>query len=272
MLHNRTLLWKTGDDCDGQDRVLRVKSWIPIYSNVSWHVSSENLVQVQLDSNSFALHANDTVRDAQVVTVRSAYRHGIETFVSTHGSRTTAERLYTQGIDFLYGMLFHRIFTLKNLSSIDTINKTWADPSTISVAVHSGNDNTNSESSLIRQIQCLESVLPDIDRPCSVLMLSNRSSTLTGLQKWLKGRNCSAVTLTTEPASERNFFQRVSLASKARSGYIGHASVASSLVLEWIEYGRRMETWKLGRDPFFISDLPKCTLAETILERSAARV
>jgi hypothetical protein len=266
MLHNRTLLWDRGDACNGQDRVLQVKSWIPRQANLAAHVSLDNVMEVHLDSKDFAFQGNDTTeRDAHLITIRSTHRHNMRTFISTHGSRATAEKLYAQGIDFLYGMLFHRIFSL-NLSSNHT-PKIWADPSTLSVAVRS--ENADDGPSLLREIQCLQSILPEIDKPCSVLLLSDRLSALTGVEEWLASRNCSAITLTTEPASERDFFQRVSLASKARSGFIGNRSALSDLLIEWIEYGRRIETWKLGRDPFVIRDFPKCALDEPTSERSA---
>jgi hypothetical protein len=195
----------------------------------------------------------------------TAHRHSMQTFILTHGSRTTTEKLYAQGIDFLYGMLFHRIFSL-NLEWNDTPT-TWPDPSSISVLVPF--ENRDDGPTLLREIQCLQSVLPTIDRPCSVLLLSDHLSALNGVEKWLASRNCSAITLTNEPKSEKAFFQRVFLASKARSGFIGNHSTLSNLLLEWIEYGRRIETWRLGRDPFAIQDLPKCTLAEPGSERSA---
>jgi hypothetical protein len=267
MLHNRTLVWEIGDACSGQDRVLQVKSWIPRNANISVHVPFETMVDVHLDSRELAFQRNDTERDAHLITVRSTQRHSMQTFISTHGSQTTAEKLYAQGIDFLYGMLFHRIFSL-NLSSNDT-PKTWADPSTISVAVRF--ENGDDGPSLLHAIQCFQSILPEIDRTCSVLVLSDHLSAPTGVEKWLASRNCSLMTLVTEPESETAFFQQVSLASKARSGFIGNHSALSNLLLEWIEYGRRIETWKLGRDPFVIRDLPKCTLAEAASEQSAEK-
>jgi hypothetical protein len=256
MLHNRTLLWETGDACNGQDHVLQVKSWIPRNANISVHASFDNITEVHLDSKDFAFQRNGTKRDAHIIAVRSTHRHSMRDFISAHGSRRTAELLFAQGIEFLYGMLFHQIFSL-NMSLNDT-PKAWADPSTISVSVHF--ENGDDGPTLLRKIQCLQSILPAIDRPCSVLFLSDHLSALTGVEKWLASQNCSAITLTTDPASERAFFQRVFLASKARSGFIGNQSALSNLLLEWIEYGRRIETWKLGRDPFVIQDLPKCTL------------
>lgn len=252
MLHNRTLLWETGDACNGQDHVLQVKSWIPRNANMSF----DNIMEVQLDSKDFAFQRNGTEQDAHVITVRSTRRHSMRDFISTHGSRTTAEKLYAQGVFFLYGMLFHRIFSL-NLTSNNT-PKTWADPS-ILVPFEKG-DNGHG---LLPEIQCLQSILSvAVDRPCSVVFLPDRLSTLTVVEKWLASRNCSVVTLTNKPASERDFFQRVFLGSKARSGFIGNHSAVSNILLEWIEYGRRIETWKLGRDPFVIEDLPKCASAE----------
>jgi hypothetical protein len=262
MLHNRTLLWETGDACNGQDHVLQVKTWIPRNAKMSF----DNIMEVHLDdSKDFAFQRNSTERDARIITVRAIHRHSMQTFILTHGSRTTTEKLYAQGIDFLYGMLFHRIFSL-NLEWNDTPT-TWPDPSSISVLVPF--ENRDDGPTLLREIQCLQSVLPTIDRPCSVLLLSDHLSALNGVEKWLASRNCSAITLTNEPKSEKAFFQRVFLASKARSGFIGNHSTLSNLLLEWIEYGRRIETWKLGRDPFAIQDLPKCTLAEPGSERSA---
>ena len=266
MLHNRTLLWETGDACNGQEHVLQIKSWIPRNANMTF----DNSMEVHLlDSKDFAFQRNGTERDAHIITVRSIHRHSMQTFMSTHGSRTTAEKLYAQGIDFLYGMLFHRIFSL-NLESNDTPD-IWPDPSSLSVLVRF--ENGDFGPSLSREIQCLQSVLPAIDKSCSVLLLSDRLSALTGVEKWLASRNCSAITLIEpEPVSERASFRRVFLASKARSSFIGNRSTLSNLLLEWIEYGRRIETWKLGRDPFAIQDLPKCTLAEAGSERSADRI
>jgi hypothetical protein len=227
----------------------------------------DNIMQVHLDSKDFASQRNGTERDAHIITVRSTHRQSMQTFMSTHSSRTIAGKLYAQGIDFLYGMLFHRIFSL-NLESNDTPD-TWADPSSLSVLVRFADNGPG----LLREIRCLQSVLSAMDKPCSVLLLSDRVSALTGVEMWLASRNCSAITLTElEPVSERAFFQRVFLASKARSGFIGNHSTLSNLLLEWIEYGRRIETWKLGRDPFAIQDLPKCSLAEPWSERSADRI
>jgi hypothetical protein len=216
----------------------------------------DNIMEVHLESK--FPERNGTERDAHIIIVRSTHRHSMRTFTSTHSLQGTAEKLYAQGIDFLYGMLFHRIFSL-NIESNDTPT-TWPDPSSISVLVpfKNGDDGPN----LLSEIQCLQSILPTVDRHCSVILLSDPLPALTGVEKWLASRNCSVITLTNEPATERAFFQRALLASKARSSFIGEHGALSKLLLEWIEYGRRIETWKLGRDPFTIPNLPKCLMVD----------
>jgi hypothetical protein len=164
------------------------------------------------------------------------------------------EKLYSQGADFLYGMLFHQTFTFKA-----SISDSFLDPSMNSVALHSTDNDSDSDSMTSRSIECLESLFQGTDKPRHVIALSNQNATvLSRLQEWMP-RDCSMSTVGAESTSISNYLQAVSEASTARSGFVGHSN-ATSHVLEWLEYGRRMETWKLGREPFQISDLPKCSL------------
>jgi hypothetical protein len=66
---------------------------------------ADNIMQVHSDSKDFVVKETASEQDTAIITVRSTHRHSINIH-PTHGSRTAAERLYEQGIDFLYGCSF----------------------------------------------------------------------------------------------------------------------------------------------------------------------
>lgn len=109
---------------------------------------------------------------------------------------------------------------------------------------------------------------------CDVYLISDSNMTQLLLEDWLTKQNCSmdiadhtidAITTeqTVESAEVRGriqFFQELDWASMARTAFVGHAkNTLSHILLERIEYKRRMEIRKLGRDPPIIPTLAKCT-------------
>lgn len=175
--------------------------------------------------------------------------------------------LFALGPNFLYGLLFHETFRV-----LTEVEGPQALEIGVSIAVHSRHiDPDDDGSDISSEIRCLEQVLPT-EGPCQVFVLSDRRSTLTQLRRWIRGRGCAigeaehAKTKSFEtehgPFAGVGFFQDLLVASRARSGYVGHSRSSSKLLYEWIEYRRGLELWEDGQDPRLLSSLSRCILQD----------
>jgi hypothetical protein len=207
-------------------------------------------------------------------------------------SLTILEQLFARGIKFLYGMLFHQVFSLRV-----RFESPWEHPPATTVVL----DLENVQQSVDNLEKCMVSMFlmesnddGDLISPSDCHIFAIPSSNFFNATKfddyaWWKReragsgtwRNCSNSFLPLYDAHQKDppdfdkdniWWKNLDLISRARSGLIAplydsseeegsRIQTSSSLLLiikEWIEYKRHLETWKLGREPFRISKLQEC--------------
>jgi hypothetical protein len=220
----------------------------------------------------------ETVESAQIVVfpadprkvtnLMSVSQH----LIASDWSKGAAKDLYSQGPDFLYGLVFFEAFKLGHQvrSAIPEGFPADLESSINTIALYAQSDENANENNVVAEARCLESVI-DRSSPCYVYIMTNRTDGKmpTNLKDWLLERNCTFWTANhSEHGSEGDLhtgtqlFQDLNFVSKAKAAYIGPSvehSSSSGLLLEWIEYRRQMETWKQGRfPPLQNPNLTKC--------------
>jgi hypothetical protein len=166
-------------------------------------------------------------------------------------------QMFSEGADFLYGMLFHDTFKLHpNLHAEETSLELPED--VITIAMHVRHTKVNNTGAVLSQEEqgCLESVVNEtrLGRPgatsCAIFIMSDRQESLNALAQLVSAVNCSAVVTSHTkkreivnrehgPFAGLGFFQDLMVAGKARDGYVGHCGRSSSQMLqEIIQYGR----------------------------------
>ena len=184
-------------------------------------------------------------------------------------------QLYSQGISFLYGLLFYQLFNFtKPYTSTMEFHQRIPTPQEISIAIHSRHIGPKDDGADVgKEVSCLDSVLDHFlhkekrrsspwsprqeKRPCSIYIMSDRPATLQNVAKAARQRNCQVIqTQHTQnisnkdnPVSEHGpfagagYFRDLLVVSQARSAYISFRRSSSALVDELIEYHRHLEAW-----------------------------
>jgi hypothetical protein len=189
------------------------------------------------------------------------------------------EDLFAHGIDVLYGLLFHQVFSFR-----ESMKTPWQNPLTMSFVLELTED--FSPSNIEKVEQCMDSMSPESngDSECHIFVIST-SWFLNGtkfepfLEKrdgsrlWSQKKRSCTISFHQTPNKDDVDNQRwknIDLVARARSGWIASGAPASEsnrtttvtansgLIRERLEYNRHVETWKLGREPFLISKLPNC--------------
>jgi hypothetical protein len=186
------------------------------------------------------------------------------------------EALYSEGVDFLYGMLHHDTFTYRgnehlSRSPQDQVLASHNTNNGITIAMHSRHFEDKIQGKItVHEEKCLATVIRKARRvkgsendngPCSIVILSDRKMTLLNVSSIAQDEfNCTPVVASHDknkpgsglrnehgPFAGDGFFQDLYYGAKARDGYIGHCGRSSSQLLqEVIVYNRRMEAWKQG--------------------------
>lgn len=180
--------------------------------------------------------------------------------------------LYSQGVAYLYGMLFWNCFTMTaeflatiqaDLDASRPYLRDAADPSakeTFTIGLHSRHVNSNDDGGdVFQETQCLDwliSTRRNARIPCVVFIMADRPATIENLSQYLKRKsNCAALSVSPDPTTNRTlaeagehgpfagagFFRDLALASQARSGFAGSQRSSSALLLEFMDYKRRSE-------------------------------
>jgi hypothetical protein len=188
------------------------------------------------------------------------------------------EQLYLHDVAYLYGLLFHKTFTLRpELHPKETGFK--IPPDTITVAMHVRHTEARHKGTLSSdEKKCLQAVVKGTQAarphsPCTIFLMSDRSETLRALQSISKDLNCSTIVASHAEGTSRvehgpfaglGFFQDLLVAGEARDGVIGYCGRSSSqMLLEAVEYGRVTE--KIGREtPPLNRSIQKCCLGSRI--------
>ena len=191
----------------------------------------------------------------------------------TEQARKRAKSLLSNGVDFLYGLVFRETLAFRKdvFPAFQVQVQTHSAP--VTFALHSRHSKTSDDGSNVkREIKCLKEVLKNYSNAesCLVYLLSDRSATLAALTDYLQGRNdsCQGVvashtvgkSFTDEhgPFAGIGYFQDLHLASQARHGFVGHGRSSSDLVRELMEYDRQMAA--IQTDHWPLQELQTCKL------------
>jgi hypothetical protein len=237
------------------DRWLQIQEWMPSYEEWSERLRLRSPSPISKKEAAWQfLRAESTVAVFPYVQQTIPQNSSLLDMIvsnKTDFSPEQAGMLYSQGVDFLYGMLFHETFSFqsivleKNGAELET-----RDPTALMLTFYIASDQDVDTGRA-----CLNTLLLEDTRPCHVFVIAEDQQTLPPLE------NCSTVALNRQsfnytyddPLEKINFlfFQDMTYAAdRARSGFIGKAgSSKSALIRERMEYLRRVDTWKLGRIP-----------------------
>lgn len=190
-------------------------------------------------------------------------------------SKESIPKLLDQGSNFLYGMLFHQTLSLTPIES----KITFSTSSITEVKHSSGTDFTlaldfdDSQSNELDLSKCVEPMLESaMNLTCHVYIL--RDSKRLSFHDWIPLKNCIihyprriivsniSTLLSNDTKNIVELYSNFNWVSdKTRSAFIGYKNdTISNLLFDSIEYKRRMEIWKRGRDPPDIPVLQKCFL------------
>jgi len=187
------------------------------------------------------------------------------TMLQTEWSRQIAEKVYSLGPDFLYGMLHRYSFAFSE--NVLKASTQLGNDDDYTVALHSRHRFVELDGCDIRrETSCLDKVLSRKNQTqrCVVAIMSDRECTITRLTPWLEKRDCavqmaqhsSGDGLLAEhgPFAGAGFFQDLALVSKARSAFVGMERSSSDLLLELIEFNRVYHALSKG-GPHLLSKL-----------------
>ena len=323
ILSNRTLIvveecLDSDDGCSSERYVLELKTWLHRGERINNMLST---MEIDVGHNTSILHeipfwtrSNQSLTDelsdaSKILRVRFDETHYGETNWKDYASQihsrdrfeTQLEKLYSNGIDFLYGLLFHEIFSIHDGYEPSWEESSTMNPTTIVLELAENDENYN-----VPSIQnCVNSIVSsdyastgsDIKSPdCHIFAISNRRYfNESKFGRYIENQrledddddslhmaehNCSITyvpfpstpTTIDTTTSIGKWWRNADLVSHARSGRIQPSNnnnvtqqeitaqrhVAARFVKERIEYRRYVETWKMGRDPFVISELERC--------------
>jgi hypothetical protein len=298
IITNRTLLWQYWDDptCmywSGQkhicrsmnrvqdcDQILSRADWIPSYDEWSKRLALEQPSEIPY----FATHP--TARRSEILNERlvgadnrtkyfmQVAAFGINTYqldfleseevrnalLHTETARETCLRLFSLGINFLYGMLHRYSFAFAEQARKGLVGYQTPPANTFTVALHSRHRVVEDDGCNVKpEIQCLKEVVPRRKhKPVQVLIMADRICTVTKLSKFLKSKNMTMYVAPHDegesfsqehgPFAGVGFYQDLALVSQARSAIVATSRTSSYLLRELVEYHRQMQWWNTGHD------------------------
>ena len=265
ILVNRTLLWDTNDSCD---HILDVAEWLPPHSD--WSTTLQLADPVPIHAWTDYNWSRSTLDKTPVLLFPDTETFNSEKLLQVDSPLETS-RLLEQGRDFLFGMLFSAAFTFALAIRSSTQHPNGFESGAAisnSIAIDARTWSTRQPN----LVQCLTSIFDTASTSpsCQAYVLSNPDDQQSSadVSKWLESHNCSVLSPRTIRTSEHrsspttisggdmSYFSQLAWASSARSAYIGPES---SLLLQLIQYQRRMEIWKQGRDPpILLHNLTEC--------------
>ena len=182
--------------------------------------------------------------------------------------REHVQKLYKEGIYFLYGMLFFESFVLTDelLASVKN-DIEEPDPSYFSFGLHARHPSPETDGSDIHsEVNCLESLVEDYKQEhgemkgCVAYLMSDRVKTIEAVGEYAKETyNCSVITVSnhygnySEAAKWKDehgvyagggYLQDIAVVGQARTAFMHRGRSSSALVGQYMEYSRRMGMWK----------------------------
>jgi hypothetical protein len=302
MIHNRTVLWKYHDtehvnteaECQ---TILKRASWLPSFDE--WHtllLEQPPVIPVDLDismdfkqTQSYPVVLYPQIPDVLAENTEIIRNGWIEdpshpkyrAYLKSlpHVFETVKNKLYSEGKEFLYGMLYSEIFTVeipveKEVFGYNHTRK--KDSKSFSIALHSRHTVGADDGSYINQeTKCLNTLLSlsdDDSTRCEVHIMSDRPKTVDLLIVWLLERNCTAIIANHTvgpriddipehgPWSGAGFLLDLQVVGEAQNGVVGDRKRSSTaLVIYSVEYNRRMVALERG-ETLLQEELPLCHL------------
>jgi hypothetical protein len=186
----------------------------------------------------------------------------------------TMKNLFEQGSNYLYGLLLDKSVILQHASPSPYGNASLAPVDyelSVSIAMDGSfltdpqfdfeNDVSQRLGGCLEQIRQTALAAIDSSPHCYIYAAYpnpvTSPSSIHKLQEWLSFRNCTLVT------TNDYLTDLVSASKHAHSAFLGHQknSSSSDLLLSIVEYHRRQEIWKLGRDPPLVNPIPQCNIS-----------
>ena len=304
IIHNRTILWlyfesPENSDAEKCSEVIQRAPWLPSYLEWKDRLNLPDPIPVKLSAKAW-----EEENDYQVV-MYPQIKYTAEQFNVTNfsgkdhpfktdeyrkyikrlpkESRSIASDLYSEGYEFLYGMLITQIFRLNvppssivtegvvgnnknkhnNIQSkvmtSSAVAKHNGDP-LFSVAMHSRHPVLGDDGSFLRdETQCLEKVLNGHEGSCKVYLMSDRPKTISLLTNWIaKEKQCIVVTANRTvgkhsrkeehgPWAGVGFWEDLDVVSQARDGLVAAPERSSTSCLRFMmEYRRRISAWRMS--------------------------
>ena len=277
-MSNRTLLWKYTDDsiCGQQparqcqnltkeyiecDRFLRLYEWIPAFQEWSKTLSLpeptylpetfDGLRQKLRESTAvvFPYDLRMTLQNSSLVSTVSKTKSGL--------SRRRMKMLYSEGTDFLYGLLMEKSIVIRdNVTQVSAPALQPPDPAALSLAVH-----ISLSQDVETARECLKTILSNETRSCQLFVVNEYQEQTPHLET-----NCTFFWGNYSAPIHKNlrFFHDMAFATDyARAGFIESSdSSRSTLIRERIEYSRRFAAWRSGRIPPILPEFLSCSPAD----------
>jgi hypothetical protein len=296
---NRTILWRyiEPEPCEGAscelhvplvsdcDTLLRRPDWIQAYDQTVLNSEPVHLYLAKSDEPldtarklRWSGKAADIV-DIEVVVFPVLTRKRLQDYLhsdigkswllTTAWSRRAANLLYEQSSQFLCGALLYTFLEMLPIIKVDGRPQDMPslqdehDSFALNV-INKGQDSIETAKSCVEEV--FEKLGTVRSKPCYFFSMETPPFELS---QSISNSNCSIWTAQVEafgdPLSRSlNYFRHLALLARARSGYILDVD-ESPLVRDLIEYNRRLETWKAGRDPPILQELNTCFVGDDVV-------
>lgn len=185
-----------------------------------------------------------------------------DTLLTTDWARERAERLFSLGEDFLYGMLhsytFHFASDVRSAipASLEQDNQAY-----FTIGLHSRHRFEALDGcDISRETQCIEQILNRKNSSSSiqVRIMSDRPCTVKMLSEWLKKRNHTVMMAKHEqetpdmlrehgPYAGIGYFKDLAVVSTAQNALVAMTRSSSDLLKELMVFKQAIEYWKRGQ-------------------------
>lgn len=191
------------------------------------------------------------------------------------------QKLYAEGPLFLYGMLYTKSFSyteelLQSVANDLPAASVGNEKTVFSVGLHARHASVKDTGEDIHgEMRCLDRLMRQGNRrrlPCRLHHMSDRKPTLEGVAAYAKEKHNCTVVVTSDivptkeqlveehgPAAGMGYFQDLVLVSQAKSAFVSNLRSSSTLVMEMVEYNRRMDAWR-SHGTRQLPPLPRCDI------------
>jgi hypothetical protein len=248
------------------NQLIQPKSWLPSLSNSTW-LTTSNLVSSN-KHGSYQVYVNSQP-------LSSFNKHTFVQHLNKQPYAQIHDKLLAHGIDYLYGMLFDRLFDIADRPEFDFTSDAGHIPASkdCSVAFDDIELIQDPAQKVTKPARlCLDNLLSSRQGKCSVYTSHNSRNNnsnkainidLDAGTSHEKIIHHSDAVLTSLPAKSgydysMQFLRKMLFLSQSRHGYVGKESEKSNLILERIQYLRHDDTWALGRVPPIFPNFTEC--------------